>query len=330
MTADAAAGLDRLGLALWTMQSTAARPGLHRSLYRRFGEDVRLADRLGFRAVWLGEHRVWYDGWCPAPLHALAYAAGLTQRIGLGTAMYLAPQHDARAAAETIATLDELSGGRVELGAGLGYRDPEFDALGLRRDRRGRLIESMLDELEAIWAGARGDAPPVHRTAPRIWMGGMAPTAIARAARRGYGLLLPQTLRVDELRRIVDDYRSQAARPGPIGMLREVWIGEGGSRYAERVGLHLTEEAGSWWPLKDRFGFAARDQIERQVARGLRSLATGSAEQVAGQLRELLDAGVEHVAVRSAFEFVEQPALHDQMHRLADEVAPLLDGAGSS
>ena len=233
-----------------------------------------------------------------------------------------------RAAAETIATLDELSGGRVELGAGLGYRDPEFDALGLRRDRRGRLIESMLDELEAIWAGARGDAPPVQRTAPRIWMGGMAPTAIARAARRGYGLLLPQTLRVDELRRIVDDYRSQAGRAGPIGMLREVWIGEGGSRYAERVGLHLTEEAGSWWPLKDRFGFAARDQIERQVARGLRSLATGSAEQVAGQLRELLDAGVEHVAVRSAFEFVEQPALHDQMHRLADEVAPLLDGAG--
>jgi alkanesulfonate monooxygenase SsuD/methylene tetrahydromethanopterin reductase-like flavin-dependent oxidoreductase (luciferase family) len=155
MTADAAGELDRLGLALWTMQSTAARPGLHRSLYRRFGEDVRLADRLGFRAVWLGEHRVWYDGWCPAPLHALAYAAGLTERIGLGTAMYLAPQHDARAAAETIATLDELSGGRVELGAGLGYRDPEFDALGLRRDRRGRLIESMLDELEAIWAGAR-------------------------------------------------------------------------------------------------------------------------------------------------------------------------------
>ena len=79
---------------------------------------------------------------------------------------------------------------------------------------------------------------------------------------------------------------------------------------------------------QDRFGFAARDQIERQVARGLRSLATGSAEQVAGQLRELLDAGVEHVAVRSAFEFVEQPALHDQMHRLADEVAPLLAGAG--
>ena len=81
------------------MQSTAAGPGLHRALYRRFGEDVALADRLGFAAVWVGEHRVWYDGWCPAPLHALAYAAGLTERIHLGTAMYLVPQHEARAAA---------------------------------------------------------------------------------------------------------------------------------------------------------------------------------------------------------------------------------------
>ena len=175
--------LDRLGLALWTMQSTATRPGLHAGLYRRFGEDARLAEKLGFGAVWVGEHRVWYDGWCSAPLHLLGYIAGLTERIGLGTAMYLVPQHGATAAAEAIATLGELSGGRFELGAGLGYRDPEFDALGLRRDRRGRLMDLNLDALEAEWAntGVR---------APRIWMGGMAPVAIARAARRGYGLML--------------------------------------------------------------------------------------------------------------------------------------------
>jgi alkanesulfonate monooxygenase SsuD/methylene tetrahydromethanopterin reductase-like flavin-dependent oxidoreductase (luciferase family) len=242
--------------------------------------------------------------------------------------MYLVPQHDACAAARAIATLDELSGGRLELGAGLGYRDPEFDALGLRRDRRGRLMEANLDELEAIWAGEHGDAPPLRRPAPRIWMGGMAPAAIARAARRGYGLLLPQTLTVDQVRRIVDDYRSQADRPGTIGMLRELWIGEGGRRHAERVGLHATEEAGSWWVLKGRLGFAARDQLERQVARGLSAMATGSADEVAARLRELLDAGVEHLAVRFSFEFVEQAALHDQMHRLASDVAPLLAGAG--
>jgi alkanesulfonate monooxygenase SsuD/methylene tetrahydromethanopterin reductase-like flavin-dependent oxidoreductase (luciferase family) len=306
----------RLGLALWTMQSTAARPGLHSTLYRRFAEEARLAEELGFGSLWVGEHRVWYDGWCPAPLHVLAYVAGVTDRIGLGTAMYLVPQHDATAAARTIATLGELSGGRFELGTGLGYRDPEFDALGLRRDRRGRQMEQNLDELESAWAGA-GVA------APRIWMGGMAPVAITRAARRGYGLMLPQTLTLDQLRRIVDDYRTQDG-PGPVGMLREAWVGEGGERFARRVGLHMSEEAGSWWPLKDGYGFGAREQLDRQVARGLGAIATGPPEQVAAALRELFDAGVEHVAVRFAFEFVDPAALREQMHLVAGEVAPLL------
>jgi hypothetical protein len=111
-------------------------------------------------------------------------------------------------------------------------------------------------------------------------------------------------------------------------MLREIWVGDGGARHAGRVGLHLTEEAGSWWALKGSFGFAAGGQLERQVARGLRGIATGSPDQVAASLRELLDAGVEHLAVRFAFEFVEQGALHDQMQRLAVDVAPLLAGAG--
>src|SRR5947209_9158590 len=110
------------------MQSSAAAPGLHRTLYGRFGEDARLADELGFAALWVGEHRLWYDGWCPAPLHALAYAAGVTRRIGLGTAMYLVPQHDPVSAARATGALADVSGGRLELGAGLGYRDPEFDA----------------------------------------------------------------------------------------------------------------------------------------------------------------------------------------------------------
>ena len=105
--------LDRLGISLWTMQSTAARPGLGRALYRRFPEDVVVAEELGFDSIWVGEHRLWYCGWCPAPLHALAAAAAATTRIRLGTAMYLVPQHEPVSAARAIARLDELSGGRV-------------------------------------------------------------------------------------------------------------------------------------------------------------------------------------------------------------------------
>jgi len=326
-------GNERIGLSLWTMQSTAARPGLWRALYRRLGEDARLAEELGFHAVWLGEHRVWYDGWCPAPVQALAHVAGSTSTIHLGTAMYLVPQHEPVAAARSIATLDHLSGGRVELGAGLGYRDAEFDALGLRRDRRGRLMDASLDAMEAVWRGELGDPPPVRRPAPRIWMGGMADPAIARAARRGYGLMLPQTLSVDQYRGVAAAYREQAVRAGVVGALREVWVSDDQAvcrRHKERIGLHMTEEAGSWWALKGRFGFEARDQVDRQVARGLAQVAAGPAEQVAEALREVLAAGVDYLALRPVFEFVEQAELHEQLRRLAEEVVPLLEGAAAA
>jgi alkanesulfonate monooxygenase SsuD/methylene tetrahydromethanopterin reductase-like flavin-dependent oxidoreductase (luciferase family) len=326
-------GLDRIGISLWTMQSSAFRPGNWASLYRRFAEDAQVVEELGFHGVWVGEHRVWYDGWCPAPWQALAYIAGRTSRIHLGTAMYLVPQHDPGAAARTIATIDELSGGRVEIGAGLGYRDTEYDALGLRRDRRGRMMDEKLDEMEAIWRGERGDEAPVKREAPPIWIGGLGPPTIARAARRGYGLLLPQTLRPHEYQRVVDSYREQAERPGTIGTLRELWITDDpkkARRHVDRVAMHMTEEVGSWFALKDSFGFQAPDQIERQVGRSMEAVAAGTPEQVAEALRLVLDAGIDYLALRFVFEFVESSQLHEQLHRLAEEVVPLLEGAGAA
>lgn len=314
------AALERIGVALWTMQSTAARPGLGRALYRRFAEDAQVADGLGFDAVWVGEHRAWYCGWCPAPLHALAFVAGRTSRIRLGTAMYLLTQHEPASAARAVAELDDLSGGRVELGLGLGYRDPEFDALGRRRDRRGRLMDDALDTVEALW---RQDG----RRAPRIWIGGMAPPAIGRAARRGYGLLLPQTLRPDQLSRVVDAYQARAERPGVVGAIREVWVTDdprAAERHRRRVGLHYAEEAGSWFPFGDAVGFAARDKVAAQVERAVAEVTVGPAEQVADALRTVFSAGVEYVAVRPVYELVEQSELHDQLHRIAEEVAPLL------
>ena len=106
----------------------------------------------------------------------------------------------------------------------------------------------------------------------------MGPPAIARAARRGYGLMLPQTLRPDQVRGVVDDYRSQAPRPGTVGMIRELWVGDdarAAERHRRRVALHYTEEAGSWFPLGDAVGFAAGDKVAAQTERAVAEIATG-------------------------------------------------------
>jgi alkanesulfonate monooxygenase SsuD/methylene tetrahydromethanopterin reductase-like flavin-dependent oxidoreductase (luciferase family) len=311
--------LDRIGLSLWTMQSTAAAPASTPALYRRFAAEAELAEQLGFHSVWLAEHRAWYDGWCPAPLHAAAAAAARTERLRFGTAMLLLPQHDPRALVATARTFDRLSGGRLELGVGLGYRDAEFDALGLRRDRRGKTMDRNLDELVAGW--------PAPDDGRRPWVGGMAPAAIARAARHGCGLMLPQTLSPEALAETIASYRAEAADPGPIGMTKDVCV-EPDSRRADdfRAALrrHFTEEIGSWWALRGKLGFEQPEGLERQLTRIDESALVGPAAAVAEALDEAYAAGVDFLLLRIAFDFVGPDELRRQMRSVAEDVAPLL------
>src|SRR6187200_422679 len=116
-------------------------------LYADLIDDSRAAEDLGFDSLWLAEHRFWYDGWCPQPLIAAASALSSTRRLRVGTAMHLLPQHDPLRSATAFHTLRSMFGDRFQLGVGLGYRDEEYDGVGLARARRGRLMDSALDVL---------------------------------------------------------------------------------------------------------------------------------------------------------------------------------------
>ena len=330
MTSPAPAVLDRLGVGLWTMRSMASAPRNRIADYAGFRDDAVLAEQLGFHSIWSAEHRLWYDGWCPAPLHAQAAAAAVTTRLRFGNAVLLAPQHDPWALARTAADLDRLSGGRVDLGIGLGHRDAEFDALGLRRDRRGRRMDEALDVLAAVWAGDHGDPLPVQRPGPPVWIGGMAPRALERAAGRGHNLIVPQTLYPRELRRLVDDVRSRTPGPGLVGVLRDVWIEPDPARarrFRDEFARHFREEAGSWWVLKGTPAFQAPQELERQMARIVDSALIGSPEEIAEGLAALFGAGADFLTLRVNFDIADRAALRDQLHRIAETLPPLLSGA---
>lgn len=321
---DSSAVLDRIGVGLWTMRSMALHPRNRVADYRALGEDAVLAEQLGFHSIWTAEHRIWYDGWTPAPLHALAHVAGLTSRLRMGTAVLLATQHDPFTLARTAATLDRCSGGRLDLGIGLGHRDVEFDALGLRRDQRGRRMDEVLEVMPAVWAGEHGD-PPVE-PGPAIWMGGMAPRALERAATRNSNVILPQTLRPDEVRRCLDTLRSHGDWSGVVGVLRDVWIEPDPQRSRSihsRFVNNFREEAG-WWILKGKPAYEVPDSLERQMARVADSSLMGSADEVAEGLRALLEAGAEFLCLRINFDLVTQSELREQMHRVAAELPPRL------
>lgn len=321
--ADTHAVLGRIGLGLWTMRSMAMNPRHRVADYRAFADAAVLAEELGFHSIWTAEHRIWYDGWVPAPLHALALAAGVTSRLRFGTAVLLATQHDPFSLARTVAELTRVSNGRLDLGIGLGHRDIEFDTLGLRRDQRGKRMDEVLEVMPAVWAGAHGDPPSEP---PAIWVGGMAPRTFERVATGGHNVILPQTLRPHEIERCLATIRGYGEWNGTVGALRDVWIEPDPARARElhaRFVHNFREEAG-WWVLKGSPAFEVPELLERQMDRVGSSALIGSADEVAEGLRALLEAGSEFLCLRINFDLATEPQLREQMHRVAEELPPRL------
>jgi alkanesulfonate monooxygenase SsuD/methylene tetrahydromethanopterin reductase-like flavin-dependent oxidoreductase (luciferase family) len=312
----------RLGVGLWTMQSTRQAPAPFAALYRRFAEDAEAVERHGLDSLWLAEHRFWYDGWCPAPLHALAFAAARTERVRFGTAVMVAPQHDPAALARAALTAHRLSGGRLDLGLGLGHRAAEFDGLGISRADRGRRQETALRNVQEVCG----------RSIP-VWIGGMAPAAIDRAARFGHGLLLPQSLAVEQAQRLLALYAERAGRPARFGVLRDVWLEDdrrAAAGFRTRLRRHYEEEVGSWWSFGAAMGFEDRLAVAGQLDRFDRCAAVGGADVVTEALAPWVELGAELVVARVNSDFVGQRALHEQLARLAREVVPALRAASVS
>ncbi|MDP9223969.1 MAG: LLM class flavin-dependent oxidoreductase, partial [Actinomycetota bacterium] len=97
---------------------------------------VRLVEAEGLDAAWVSEHHFSADGYLPSLLPLLAAFAGATHRIELGTGVVLAPFHDPIRLAEDFAVVDQISGGRVIAGFGIGWRDEEFRSFGIEMSSR--------------------------------------------------------------------------------------------------------------------------------------------------------------------------------------------------
>jgi probable F420-dependent oxidoreductase len=168
-------------------------------------EAARLAEDLGFADVWVSDHvaipaaQDYPSPYLYDPLLTLTWAAAATERVGLGTSVLVVPQHTPLALANSLASLDALSGGRLTIGAGVGWSEAEFAALGQSFGDRGARMDEMLDVLRACWGpdpvdfhgefvqldAMKVQPKPAHDIP--IWVGGRSEPAYRRAATRGDG-----------------------------------------------------------------------------------------------------------------------------------------------
>lgn len=191
-------------------------PGVERAAVLEW---ARRAEARGFSSLGTLD-RVVFDNY--EPLVTLAAAAAVTERIGLATAILIAPlRANGALLAKQAASIDRLSGGRLTLGIAVGGREDDYTASAVDFRARGRLMDTMLDEWQRIWAGesfgtAGAIGPAPVRGRPRVIIGGTADAAFRRLAQHGDGWIMgggaPEQLR--EGRERAREAWSQGGRDG--------------------------------------------------------------------------------------------------------------------
>ena len=206
---------------------------------------AQAAEGSGFESIWTVEHVILPHAYestypyhpsgkmpggpsspIPDPLIWLTWVAAATTSLRLGTGVVILPQRNALVLAKELATLDHLSGGRVEFGMGVGWLREEFNALGVEFERRGRRADEMIVAMRAAWSDERAsfdgehvrfrdvavNPKPVSGAIP-IVIGGNSRKAARRAAQLGDGFY-PGPGTLDALARAIDDLRAECAAIG--------------------------------------------------------------------------------------------------------------------
>ena len=229
----------------------------------RMARVAEAACELGYDHVWAGEHLVTDSataeqlGRSLDPVASLAWVAGRVEGIGIGTSVVLVSMHHPFRVAREAGTLQLLSGGRFNLGIGVGWNEAEFRLAGYGFRDRGDRADEALRVIEALWAGEtsfRGEFwsfddafyYPPPKPPPPIWIGGNSSRALARARRHG-AVWHPNGLPEEQFAPLKDGWNGRIVPHIPIVFDRQVdnWYTVSGSEQAIAARLDQALSAGA-------------------------------------------------------------------------------------
>ena len=277
------------------------------------------AEELGFDGAWTQEQII---GSQPviSPLELLAFAAACTERIRLGCAVFVTPLRNPVHLAKSITSLDQLSGGRIDVGVGTGGKHRPFAAFDSGPEHLVTRFTEGLDLMKRLWTEPTvtfdgrfwqlKDAPmepkPVQRPHPPVWFGANHPDAVRRAVRLGDGFIGAGSSTTAKFTELV-----------PIARAAMAELGRPDFKIAKRVYLAVDDNADR---ARTRVGEALGALYAGFPLGDIASVAVhGTPDDVARGLREVQAAGAEMILLNPLFDE------HEQLERLSKEVLPQLD-----
>jgi alkanesulfonate monooxygenase SsuD/methylene tetrahydromethanopterin reductase-like flavin-dependent oxidoreductase (luciferase family) len=301
--------------------------------FREFVERNIEAEALGYVSTFLVEHHFTGFGQVSASLNLLTWIGARTTTLRLGTAVLVLPWHNPVLLAEQVATLDLLSGGRVDFGIGKGYRYNEFAGFCIPMEDADARFDECVEVMTRAWvsdapwshhgkywqfADVAVEPPTAQKPHPPLWMGAGSPASIKKVAALGYNLLLGQFDSFEEIAEEIAlfqaevEARGRAFDPMSVAVTRSLNIVTTGAEYEKAIETRMAGRLRTQ-RLAQRPSF---DDTRESAEAGT---LYGTPEEVSAKLQTLRDAGVEYVLLNSAGGIAS-------LRRFAHEIMPAFAG----
>lgn len=301
-------------------------------------EITELARDLRFDGIF-GIHHFLAELRTPQPFQLLARLIPHSGTMDLGTSVYVSTITGPAQIAEELATLDQLSKGRVIFGAGVGYREEEFETFGIPRSTRGpRFVES-LSVIRGLWSddpftfqgkfhhinARRSSVNPFNNRHIPFWIGANTPKTIIRAAHIGDAWIASPNVKerwaignlktfLEEKERVAPGTAATARRP----ICRELLIADSNEEAYELADRYLKEEYIAYSKYDLGHFVEMFDDLMHK------SFLVGSPASIARKIRVLINGGFDYFILRFFWSGMPYSIANESLRRFASEVLPLV------
>ena len=310
--------------------------------FREFVENNVKAEALGYTSSFVVEHHFTGFGQISATLNLLTWVGARTKSLRLGTAVITLPWHNPVLLAEQVATMDLLSGGRIDFGIGQGYRHNEFAGFCIPMEEADQRFDECLEVMLKAWTSDRPwshrgkyfqfdnvvvEPPTAQKPHPPLWMGAGRPQSIKKVAELCYNLLLDQFASIDQIGERIALFKTEVEAcgrrfdPMQVAVTRSVNVVKTTAdrqkaletRMAARERVHNLAQRPDGQNKSTIMTYAMT--LEAAEAGAL----YGTPDEIAVKLQKLRDVGAEYVLLNSTGGF-------ETLRRFAEEVRPAFSG----